>query len=96
MKEVENNVVVEEVDGVEVYTLEPEESESGSKGSVGKVLFGLALAAGGVVLFKSRKKIKAYKERKAIAKLEKSGYVVSLPGEAIIDDVEEDIEDDVQ
>lgn len=96
MKDVtENNVVeIEEVEGVEVNT--PEESDGGSKGSVGKIILGLAVAAGGVALYKSRKKIKAYKERKAIAKLEKAGYVVALPCDEDVAIEAEDIEDDVQ
>lgn len=97
MKEVENNVVeFEEVEDVEVTTLEPEETNSRVGGTVVKVLLGLGIAAGAGWVIKNRKKLKERREAKKIADLEKAGYVVSLPYEENIDNVGEDIEVDVQ
>lgn len=98
MKDVTENKVVEieEVEDVEVTTLEPEESSSGVLGTVVKA--GLVIGGAAVVgwAIKNRNKLKARREEKAIAKLEKAGYVVSLPYDADVEIEEEDIEDDVQ
>lgn len=98
MKDViENEVVEVEVDDVEVTTVEPEESEGGVFGTVlkaGAVIGGVVLV--GHVIKKNWGKLKAYREEKAIAKLEKAGYVVSLPDFDEEVTVDEDVEDDVQ
>lgn len=98
MKDViENEVVEVEVDDVEVTTLEPEESEGGVFGTVlkaGAVISGVVLV--GHVVKKNWSKLKTYREKKTIAKLEKAGYVVSLP---YIEDTtaeDEDVSDDVE
>lgn len=98
MKDVtENNVVeVEEVDGVEVITLEPEESNGSVGGTVVKVLLGLGAAAGAGWLIKNRKKLKERREAKKIADLEKAGYVVSLPYEQLANEVVDDTKSDNQ
>lgn len=89
-EEIMNNEI-EEIENTEVEaeeTVVPEESKS--NGAAGLIVAGLVVL-GGVALYKSRHKIKAWKDKRAIKRLEKRGYVVTTAEE----DVEEVVADEV-
>ena len=82
----ENNEIVEEI--VEAC----ENADVSGGGKLAKVLLGLGLTAGAVVLLMKRKNIKEYLTARKIHKLEKMGYVV-IP-ESDLKDCEEKESDD--
>lgn len=97
-EEIMNNEI-EEIENTEVETettVEPEDSKG--NGLAGLIVTGLVVL-GGVALYKSRHKIKAWKDKKAIKRLEKRGYVVNNPNEVaesievVTEEVAEEIEE---
>lgn len=96
----ENNEVMNEVVETEEVTNTEEmemyeASTDSSVGTVVKILAGAAIAAGGILLYKSRSKLDNWQ----IKRLEKKGYVVSLPeceveveSEDVADEESEDID----
>lgn len=86
-----NEIELEEIENAEVETEEtsvPEESDG--NGLVGLIVTGLVLATG-VILWKSKDKIKEWKDQRAIKRLEKRGYVVDRP---IADEPEDEVDEE--
>lgn len=88
-EEIMNNEI-EEIENTDVEaetTVAPEESNG--NGLAGLIVTGLVLVTG-VALWKNRDKIKAWKDKRAIKRLEKRGYVVGTACDDVAEDVCED------
>lgn len=88
-----NEIELEEIENTEVETetTSVPEEESDGNGLVGLIVTGIVIATG-VILWKSKDKISAWKDKRAIKRLEKRGYVVEDPEEEIPEDeVDEEV-----
>lgn len=94
----EMNYEVTEVEANEVEVTDMPE-ETGYNSLIGKIAVGacVAIAGGGIALWKNRHKIKAWRNERAANKLRKKGYTVSKTVYLNNDAAEYvDVEEDVQ
>lgn len=90
MEEIRNEVI-EATENTEVEVYDDQEiQESEGSGILKKIIIGGLVGGAAIAIIKNRKKIADKIEKRRIRKLEKAGYVISLPGEDVDDDREDE------